>query len=108
VSADKENASELKAMRSGLGIGFFIWIGVESSDCSIFLQEQGDFADGETVVAGEHEVAGSTVVAHPFRREAAGFAGAHIPALGVVDRAPEAPGFGCLIDAETALITWTS
>ena len=62
-------------------------------------------ADGEAVVAGEDQVAGPAVRAHPLRRKAAGLAGTNVPSLREEDRAPRPPRLRGLVDAEAALKT---
>src|SRR5688572_222654 len=57
----------------------------------------------ERVVTREHEVHGLSIHAHPFRRQAAALAGAHIPILRVERRRPRSPRLRRIVDAKSAL-----
>src|SRR4051812_43118442 len=56
--------------------------------------------DGEGVVAGEHEVEGGAVRAHPLRRKVARLAGEHVPTAFVGDRRPRPPRLRRVVDPE--------
>ena len=58
--------------------------------------------DGEGIITGKNKLHGAPVCTDPFRREAARFAGAHIPRIGGKDRRPRTPRFRCIVNRESA------
>ena len=66
---------------------------------------EGDFAERETVVAGEEQPGGVAVFTDPFGRDGTGFAGADVPISGKVNGGPGAPGLRCVVNTEAALET---